>query len=121
MQRRFGTLDGFAQHHAVHTFCPLVFMDEAGRNVTPDRLEAAVRAEMEPECSLVVQQLVELWKIKRVICLGKWAWKMAVQSGLPNPVLLIHPSPINPGAQNWEDKAERVLVQQGVWTEGQAV
>ena len=42
-QERFGTAERFARLFFVTNYCPLVFMEESGRNRTPDKLPASER------------------------------------------------------------------------------
>jgi len=115
MGRRWGSLEGFARGAAVHSFCPLVFMDEGGRNLTPDRLPAPARRRLEASGAEVARTLVRLWSIEATACLGRWAFDQARAAGLPRPLLLPHPSPIHPGSRNWDSQVEALLVAEGLW------
>jgi len=44
---RFVSVRAFFQDHFVDNYCPLVFMEESGRNRTPDKLPAEERAGLE--------------------------------------------------------------------------
>ena len=46
-RQRFGTADAFFARFFVWNYCPLVFMEESGRNRTPDRLPAEESAPAE--------------------------------------------------------------------------
>jgi len=41
---RFGPVEKFFAEHFVVNFCPLAFLDKEGRNLTPDKLPAALTA-----------------------------------------------------------------------------
>ena len=47
---RFGTAERFFERFFVVNYCPLVFMDESGRNLTPDKLPAGRARSALPRC-----------------------------------------------------------------------
>jgi single-strand selective monofunctional uracil DNA glycosylase len=100
----------------VANYCPLVFMDEGGRNVTPDKLAPAERAALFAPCDAhlraVVQTLAPAW----VVGIGKFAEGRA-QAALTGVRLanMPHPSPANPNAnRNWAELARAQLAAQGL-------
>ena len=119
---RFGEADTFFQHHFVANYCPLVFMEESARNVTPDKLPALQRLELERICDAFLGEFLQLLEPQWVIGVGSWAEGCAarvlkaigrddVQVGR-----ILHPSPASPAAnRDWAGTATRQLVELGVW------
>lgn len=115
----------FFARGAVLSFCPLVFMDEGGRNITPDHLPKAPRLEMEALCGRALEEIVRILGADRIMALGKYALtqldtlrtRLAAKGEVPSwtTVLLPHPSPANPQARDWEAKVGAILQKNAVW------
>lgn len=111
--------DFFAQHMVVN-YCPLVFMSETGKNITPDKLPAAEREPLESACDQHLRGLVEAWQPKWVVGVGAFAEKCAMRA-LDEMDLsfgrILHPSPASPIAnRGWAPQAEKQMVEMGLWT-----
>ena len=119
MQQRFGTADAFAASHFVWNWCPLAFMEESGRNRTPDKLPADERAALMAPCDTCLRELVEILNVPHVIGVGKVA-ESAARRALPDAVRvtsILHPSPASPAAnRDWSGTVTQQLIQQGVWS-----
>jgi len=102
----------------VLNYCPLLFLDAAGRNITPDKLRPAERAPLLAVCDKALRRSVERLRPARVIGIGTFAAQQATTAlaGLDLPVgRILHPSPANPGAnRNWEETVLRQLREQGI-------
>jgi single-strand selective monofunctional uracil DNA glycosylase len=102
----------------VHNYCPLVFMADSGRNVTPDKLAPAERAALFAACDRALCAVVARLRPARVIGIGAFAHGRAAQAlGEDGPVLgrMPHPSPASPVAnRGWAAAATAALVAQGV-------
>lgn len=113
---RFGTADAFFQEFFVWNYCPLCFMEESGRNRTPDKLPAAERKALFQVCDAALREMVDALAPSRIIGIGVFASKRtaaALERGDINTVL--HPSPASPGAnRGWAEQAERQLAEMGV-------
>ena len=118
VQERFGTADAFFERFFVWNWCPLAFMEESGRNRTPDKLPADEREPLEACCDLALLRMVESLRPKMLIGIGGFAMKRAasVVSGLDIPVgSILHPSPASPMAnRGWAPQAEAGLEKLGV-------
>jgi single-strand selective monofunctional uracil DNA glycosylase len=115
---RFGTPERFFAEHLVINHCPLVFMEESGRNRTPDKLPARKRALLMSVCDEALCALVELYQPRWCIGVGGYAEARlrAVCSDDVRIGRLLHPSPASPAAnRNWSGKACSMLLEQGVW------
>jgi single-strand selective monofunctional uracil DNA glycosylase len=106
---RFGAAERFFEHFFVLNYCPLVFMEESGRNRTPDKLPAAERASVQEMCDAALRASVEALAPSRLIGVGRFA-ESSVEIGC-----VLHPSPASPAAnRGWVEAAERELAEQGV-------
>ena len=117
-QARFGTPERFFARFFVANYCPLVFMDAAGRNVTPDKLAPKERAALELACDEALRATMELLGVELVVGVGGYARKRCERAlaGLGVRIGSIpHPSPANPAAnRGWAEQAERALRELGV-------
>jgi single-strand selective monofunctional uracil DNA glycosylase len=115
---RFGTPERFFADHLVLNHCPLVFMEESGRNRTPDRLPAAEREPLLAACDRALTRLVDLYRPAWCVGIGGYAQKR-LQAVCPDGVRVgrvLHPSPASPAAnRGWAEQAVRQLEAQGIW------
>lgn len=121
---RFGTAEAFFRGHFITNYCPLCFMEESGRNYTPDKLPKAERASLEAACDLHLSRVIETTRPTWVIGIGKFAEKVAgrvvkAMAGSSQPTVgtILHPSPASPAAnRGWAEQATRQLIELGVWS-----
>jgi len=116
--QRFGTPEAFFSRFFVWNFCPLVFLEESGKNRTPDKLPAAEREPLFAACDRALRSVVEVAGIRRVIGIGAFAEAQARRS-LGDLDLtfgrVLHPSPASPLAnRGWAEAAERQFAEQGL-------
>ena len=122
---RFGTAERFAQRFFVHNYCPLVFMDAGGRNLTPDKLPAAEREPLFRACDELLAEVVAVLRPRMVIGVGAFAEKRA-RSALDGFHRLDqelgfgripHPSPASPLAnRGWSAAADAAFGALGIDT-----
>ena len=110
---RFGTSDAFLKRFFVWNWCPLVFLEEGGRNRTPDKLDVASRRLLESVCDAALREVVDALRPKGVIGVGGFARKRAAialaEYDLPIHQIL-HPSPASPAAnRGWAPQIEKQL------------
>jgi single-strand selective monofunctional uracil DNA glycosylase len=103
---RFDTPGHFFRRFWVTNYCPLVFMEEGGRNRTPDKLPRDEKLRLFGACDLALYHTVNLIRPSYVIGIGKFAEERA-SAALKGMGLKIgritHPSPANPKAnQGWD-------------------
>jgi single-strand selective monofunctional uracil DNA glycosylase len=115
---RFRTPSRFFERLFVLNYCPLCFMEQNGRNRTPDRLS---RDELEPLlelCDAALQRVVDTLQPRYVLGVGRFAERRArrVLQDSDVPVgFLSHPSPANPAAnRNWAETADAALSAAGI-------
>lgn len=118
----FETPEQFFARFFVANYCPLLFLEEGARNVTPDKLKAAERNALLPPCDLALRQTVEILDVEWVIGIGQWAEKRIHAaldgSGVAKSVRvgrILHPSPASPAAnRGWAPEATRQLRDLGI-------
>lgn len=114
----FGCPGEFFERFFVANYCPLLLLDAAARNLTPDRLPAAAGRPLLEACDLALRRAVELLRPAVVVGLGSFAARRSegALAGLPTRVgRALHPSPASPAAnRGWEDAFVRDLGSLGV-------
>jgi single-strand selective monofunctional uracil DNA glycosylase len=118
-RERFGAADRFFDEHTVLNYCPLAFLDESGRNRTPDRLPVEERQALFAECDRHLRDALCILDPAWVIGVGGFATaraQAAVNGGRARVGRLEHPSPANPRAnRDWSGLATGQLTELGVW------
>lgn len=115
---RFGRPEKFFAHHFVVNYCPLVFMEAGGRNLTPDKLPAGEKAALFAACDEHLREVVRILAPQWVIGVGDFAFKRAEQipAGAFQLARILHPSPASPAAnRDWPGQATAQLRALGVW------
>jgi single-strand selective monofunctional uracil DNA glycosylase len=115
---RFGTPQRFFEQFFVVNYCPLAFMEESGRNRTPDKLPTGEREQLFSACDRALQRVVEILRPSHVIGVGGFAEERA-RAALAGGELAItsiqHPSPANPQAnRGWAEAVEKKLEAAGI-------
>ncbi len=115
---RFGTPERFFARFFVANYCPLAFLEESGRNRTPDKLPAEERAALFAPCDEALRQVVALLRPRWVVGIGAFAERRArhALAGVEVSVgRMLHPSPASPLAnRGWAERAEAQLREQGI-------
>lgn len=115
---RFGAPENFFERFFVWNYCPLCFLEESGRNRTPDKLPAAERTPLFDACDLALRRLVDALEPRWVIGVGRFAEDRAKAAlGDRGPAIgrILHPSPASPAAnKDWAGAAEAALTQLGI-------
>ena len=132
--KRFGTAQEFFRDHIVMNYCPLAFVEETGRNRTPDKLPPGERERLFVACDKHLLEIVGILKPEWLIGVGDFAMKRALSvfHGGEPPVRsadrtdssrnelrlgqILHPSPASPASNNdWAGVVTTQLVKLGVW------
>ena len=95
----FGTPEVFFEEFFITNYCPLVFMEESGRNRIPEKLPKSERIPMFEACDAALRHTVVHFQPEYVIGVGKFAEKKAKQVvGDLNLTIgsVPHPSPASP-------------------------
>ncbi len=127
MKERFITPENFFKDHFIANYCPLVFMGETGKNITPDKLRKKERDLLFEYCDNHLQKTIDIFEPEYLIGIGKFAEKKLIhltkernpaETYQPVVASIIHPSPANPQAHNnWKGKVTEKLIKLGVWKE----
>lgn len=117
-KKTYGTPERFFQRFYVINYCPLCFMEESGKNFTPDKIRIAERRPLLEICDRAFRQMVEFLQPRYVLGVGGFAQKQA-QSAVGDMNIVIggipHPSPANPAANyGWAAQAEKAFAKYGI-------
>jgi len=116
---RFGGADRFFAEHFVVNYCPLAFLDEGGRNLTPDKFPAAETGKLFAACDVHLQDVVAALEPEWIVGVGEFAAQRAA-AVLPSSQIkvgkVLHPSPASPAAnRDWAGTAVRQLQALKIW------
>ena len=116
---KFPSAHDFFNDHFVANYCPLVFMEESGKNRTPDKLVVSETKPLEELCDQHLQEIVEIFEPDWLVGVGGFAEKRATiaLSGMNVQIgKILHPSPASPAAnRGWAAAATKQLIDQGIW------
>lgn len=114
-QARYGTPESFFERFFVWNYCPLCFLENSGRNRTPDKLRAGERAELYALCNTALRGVVDALGTRIVIGIGRFAASRAEEALAEADVeirYVTHPSPANPHAnRGWEPQMDAVVAE----------
>lgn len=117
---RFGSPEAFFGRFFVANYCPLVFMEQSGRNRTPDKLPAAERTTLFAACDDALRRTVDTLQPRWVLGVGKFAEDRAraALDGYAGTIgRITHPSPANPRAnRGWVPLVEAELEALGLFS-----
>ena len=117
-KERFGTADAFFERFFVVNYCPLVFMEETGRNRVPEKLPKSEREPLFEACDRALVEAIDALSPELVIGVGKFAEdraKRVLGEDGPRISRILHPSPASPLAnKGWAPRAEEELRAAGV-------
>ena len=137
MRRRFCSPGAFFAGHFVANYCPLLFLDAGGRNLTPDRLRSADRVQLYGLCDGHLRRVAEILEPEWLVGIGRFTEERlrrsfepgaegAQEAGgthggtagatAPRVAGILHPSPASPKAnRGWAEAAEARLRELGIW------
>ena len=114
----YGTPEAFFARFFVANYCPLLFIEEGGRNRTPDKLPLAERTPLLAACDRALRDTFVLLKPRLAVGVGAFAAarvKTAVQGLAIATGKITHPSPANPRAnRGWTALVEKEFRQMGL-------
>lgn len=122
-QERYKQPEKFFEEHFVANYCPLVFMEESAKNLTPDKLPSGVRKPLEAVCDAHLSQLILALQPQWVIGVGSFAEECAKRvlserhgGSAVKTGRILHPSPASPAAnRDWSGTATKQLIELGIW------
>ena len=112
LKGRYGTAAAMARELFVSNYCPLMFLDAAGRNLTPDRIARADQPALFEVCDRFLLAVLKSTAPEWLVGVGKFAEGRAraatQRADLDVKVIsILHPSPANP--QSNKDWAATVM------------
>ena len=115
-RERYGTSENFFKSYFLLNYCPLCFMEESGKNRTPDKLLREERDKVFQVCDTALQSFVDVLKPSKIIGIGGFAKKQAMKSLSRTDVeTILHPSPASPIAnRGWAPQIEVQLANIGI-------
>ncbi len=116
--RHFSNPERFFAENFVANYCPLAFLEESGRNRTPDKLPAGERESLFAACDSHLRKICRALAAEWVVGIGAFAGQRA-ETALAGTEIktghILHPSPANPKAnRNWEAAAMADLARLGL-------
>jgi single-strand selective monofunctional uracil DNA glycosylase len=117
---RFESPERFFARFFVVNYCPLAFIEESGRNRTPDKLPVAEQQALFAVCDEALRRIVARLSPRHVIGVGAFATQRA-RAALSGAGVafgtVLHPSPASPLANaGWAQKADEQLTACGALT-----
>ncbi len=122
-QKRYNKPEAFFNDFFVINYCPLVFMEQSGKNRTPDKLPATESAPLYEACDQALVACINLIQPSYLIGVGAFAHKClqrVQRDRLQSPEnyrveKILHPSPASPIAnRGWAAASEKQLLAMGV-------
>ena len=100
-------------------YCPLVFMEESGRNRTPDKLSKTERDELQAICDAHLEKVIDALEPRVAVGVGAFAEHCVRRVIGERPIgvtRILHPSPASPAAnRGWAETVTEQLKEAGVW------
>lgn len=117
-RERFGSADAFFERFFVANYCPLAFLEDSGRNRTPDKLPVAERDALFSVCDAGLRAVVDCLQPEVVVGIGAFATqraRSALGTDRARIGTVLHPSPASPIAnRGWAPAAERQFTELGI-------
>jgi single-strand selective monofunctional uracil DNA glycosylase len=112
--------EAFFRRHFIANYCPLVFMEETGRNRTPDKLPAAERDALYAACDDHLRRLIQILEPEWIVGIGAFAESRARMVLADRDLKIgriLHPSPASPKAnRGWANEASKEIRALGLCT-----
>jgi single-strand selective monofunctional uracil DNA glycosylase len=122
IRERFGTAEGFFQEHFVGNYCPLLFLDSGGKNITPDKLRSRDRESLYRCCDEHLRTTIRILDPEWLIGIGRFTERrLRAVNGEPDGerrrvAAILHPSPASPAAnRDWAGRTAGRLESLGIW------
>ena len=114
--------EAFFRRHFIANYCPLVFMEQTGRNRTPDKLPTAERDALYEACDDHLRRVVQILEPEWIVGIGAFAETRARLALADHDLKfgrVLHPSPASPKAnRGWANEAGKELRALGLCESG---
>lgn len=118
VRERFQSPQAFFERFFVYNYCPLAFMEESGKNRTPDKLFPAERDALFDVCDDALRKVCASLEPRWVIGVGAFAEaraRVALQGFDVKIGTVLHPSPASPKAnRGWAEIVSKELTAYGL-------
>jgi single-strand selective monofunctional uracil DNA glycosylase len=122
LRDEFGPAERMAREVFVSNYCPLMFLDEEGKNLTPDRIGRGDQEGLFAVCDRYLTTVIETLRPEWLIGIGRFA-EARLKAVIARTAregtrvtAITHPSPAHPKAnKNWSGQVTAALVRDGVW------
>jgi single-strand selective monofunctional uracil DNA glycosylase len=117
-KERSGTAEIFFNEFFILNYCPLCFMEDGGKNRTPDKLIPAERDAVFEVCDVALRKFVQELEPSKIVGIGGFAKKRAMKTlGRDDIETILHPSPASPMAnRGWAPQVEKQFEAMGLCT-----
>jgi single-strand selective monofunctional uracil DNA glycosylase len=126
MKERFGCPERFFSEHFVGNYCPLLFLDSDGKNITPDKLRSRDRDILFRCCDAHLEATIRILDPIWLVGVGRFAeqrlrslteqTKGQGTTAQRRVTGILHPSPASPAAnRGWAAQVSGHLETLGVW------
>ena len=122
MRERFGAAQRFFEHHFVGNYCPLLFLDSDGRNITPDKLRSRDREALFVCCDEHLRAAIRILDPRWLIGIGRFTEQRlrsvnrGQEGGQRLVTSILHPSPASPAAnRDWAGNTTERLISLEIW------
>ncbi len=113
VEESWGGVRQFSEQAVIVNYCPLCFMEESGRNRTPEKLKRAERDALYAACDDALRRRVDYHEPEWIIGFGAFAEtraKALFKDRDVNIGRVLHPSPASPAAnRGWAPQADRQI------------
>jgi single-strand selective monofunctional uracil DNA glycosylase len=117
-REQFGTPEAFFARFFVANYCPLMFLEESGRNRTPDKLPVAERKPLLEACDRALRDTLALLAPRFAVGIGRFAAQRVEIASAGQGFAhgrITHPSPANPRAnRGWSALVAKELRALGI-------
>jgi len=119
-KERFHTAEIFFKDHFVANYCPLLFYNAQGQNITPNKLKGGEKDMLFERCDQYFRVLIDILQPEWVVGVGIFAQERATEALEDYPMKITripHPSPANPAANGgWAPLVSAILLDTEMWT-----
>jgi single-strand selective monofunctional uracil DNA glycosylase len=118
---KYSNPKSFFKSHFVLNYCPLGFLEEGGKNLTPDKFPKSIQAEIFEPCDQYLKNTVHILEAKNLVGVGDFAFKrfkevFKDEESKYHICKILHPSPASPLAnKNWAGDVKQSLEELGIW------
>ena len=115
-KERYGSAESFFGNFFVLNYCPLCFVEEGGKNHTPDKLSIEERDAVFEVCDVALRNFVNALEPSKIVGIGGFAKKRAMITLKRDDIeTILHPSPASPIAnRGWAPQIEKQFEAMGL-------